>query len=216
MPRPFKSRPLDNLNDDEILDFLSPDNEYDTDYADESDENYENDDIDDDDFLPSAGSTQQQSTSRSNGNTIVTEGAIEYEIVEISSTLGYFEGSVMAISNSADQFKKAEWTQRNVQIDSSDLTFFGNVGLSEDIKSLSSPADFFKYFVSDELLTEIANQSNLYAHQKNVKTTFNVERIDIRKFVGILLYMSIYRYPNVRSYWGRYKFEAIHSTTELT
>lgn len=59
-----------------------------------------------------------------------------------------------------------------------------------NFKELVAPYDCFRYFLTDEIIQSIAEQSNLYARQKDIAT----------KFVGVLICMSVYRYPNVRSY----------------
>lgn len=65
------------------------------------------------------------------------------------------------------------------------------------------------YFITNELLSEIASQTNLYSKQKNVNSRFVTNNVEIRKFIGILIFMSVYRYPSVRSYWGQHGFQPI-------
>lgn len=50
---------------------------------------------------------------------------------------------------------------------------------------------------------------NLYARQKDISTKFITDVAELRKFFGILFFMSVYRYPNVRSYWGKYSLEPV-------
>lgn len=42
--------------------------------------------------------------------------------------------------------------------------------------------------------------------------SFSTTPQEIRKFFGILIYMSGYKYPNIRAYWGEYAFPPIQHT----
>lgn len=81
--------------------------------------------------------------------------------------------------------------------------------------SLRTPCEFFSHFVTDVFLTEVAYQTNLYASQSKPQKQFQINIIDLKKFIGILLFMSVHNYPNVRSYWGRYAFTPLQSVMTL-
>nr|XP_047141258.1 piggyBac transposable element-derived protein 1-like [Hydra vulgaris] len=65
----------------------------------------------------------------------------------------------------------------------------------------------YRRFLEDKLYQEIVNTTNLYARQMNISTKFVATPAEIQKCVGILFYMSIYRYPNTREYCGENSFE---------
>ncbi|XP_054083828.1 piggyBac transposable element-derived protein 1-like isoform X1 [Zeugodacus cucurbitae] len=50
---------------------------------------------------------------------------------------------------------------------------------------------------------------NLYAKQKDISSKFCIDHQELRKFLGILLFTSVYRFPNSRSYWGQYGLDPI-------
>lgn len=84
--------------------------------------------------------------------------------------------------------------------------------MPQTIKNLETPPQCFKYFLTSEIVNLIIAETNRAAHQENINTTFSVSETDIHKFIGILLYMSLYRYPNMESYWSKNAFEPIRST----
>lgn len=133
-------------------------------------------------------------------------------LARVRNVSGSFVGESEKIDPKSDEFTQIEWEDENLQLCSSEVTFGGNNQLPFEISSLRTPCDFFLYFVTDTFLTEITNQSNLYAKKQNPKSDFNINLIDLKKYIGILMFMSVYRYPNVRSYWSRYQFDAIMST----
>ena len=55
-----------------------------------------------------------------------------------------------------------------------------------------------------DLLEEIIYQTNLYAHQKNVNTTFSTDKNELMTFIGIVLFMGIAHYPAIDDYWATY------------
>lgn len=116
------------------------------------------------------------------------------------------------IDPQSNEFEKISWEQSNLQYHSNEFKFRGAESLPFEISSLRTPCDFFSYFVTDTLLDELVDQTNLYAKQIKPKADFKVSVIEMKKYIGILIFMSVYNYPNVRSYWRRYGFDAIRST----
>lgn len=132
-------------------------------------------------------------------------------LIDVRSNCGTFIGESANIDPQSNEFKKISWEQSKLQLYSSQLTFRGNTSLPDEIAFLRTPCEFFSYFVTDQFLIEITNQTNLYAKKRNAKTTFTVDMIELKKYIGILVFMSVYKYPNERSYWGRYGFDLIRS-----
>ncbi|XP_060806107.1 piggyBac transposable element-derived protein 3-like [Amyelois transitella] len=53
-----------------------------------------------------------------------------------------------------------------------------------------------------EIVQRIVEESNLYSVQKNVTKPLNLSETELIKFMAILIYMSVIKYPNVRLYWS--------------
>ncbi|RXN14547.1 piggyBac transposable element-derived 3-like protein [Labeo rohita] len=55
---------------------------------------------------------------------------------------------------------------------------------------------------SPQVIKHITYQTNLYATQKDVNTTFTTTEDKMRNFVAILLYMGISELPSIDDYWA--------------
>lgn len=64
-----------------------------------------------------------------------------------------------------------------------------------------SPFDYFKMFIDDKIIEEIALQSNLYALQ-TYGVTPNFKKTEVEQYVGILLLMGIFPVAQYRMYWS--------------
>ena len=84
-----------------------------------------------------------------------------------------------------------------------------------------TPFQYFKLFVSDEMLNNTTEQTNIYILQSKGAEK-SILRNDIEKFIGVFLRMGLVRLPIQRPYWetfmtydgvssvmGRNKFETI-------
>ena len=47
-------------------------------------------------------------------------------------------------------------------------------------------------------------QTSLYARQKNVNTTFQLDRNELMVFIGVVPYMGVNIPPSIEAYWGTY------------
>lgn len=139
------------------------------------------------------------------------EQVVIQRIETIITDPGEFVGSVKDIDPKSQTFKKMLWRKKNLVLDKSAIDF-SEPDLGEDVKSLDTPFKCFEYFLGDSVIDHIVEQTNLYSAQKNISTTFSTTNSEIRKYIGILFYMSVFRYPNVRSYWGEYAFQMIQDT----
>lgn len=70
----------------------------------------------------------------------------------------------------------------------------------------------FCYFFDKEVMDMVVLETNRFAVNSNINTQFHVSVDDLYHYIGILIYMSIYRYPNLESYWGRNAFTPISRT----
>ena len=59
--------------------------------------------------------------------------------------------------------------------------------------------DYFKYFINDEMLSNIVYQTNLYTTQKNVKS-INTDAKELEQLIGVYLCMGLVKMPNQLSY----------------
>ncbi|CAH1960999.1 unnamed protein product [Acanthoscelides obtectus] len=83
--------------------------------------------------------------------------------------------------------------------------------ISEDFIT-KAPYDFFKIFLSDELLDLIVLETNRYARQcENKPLAVNsrlhrrrdTNRVEITTFFGIVMYMGLARLPKMTDYWSK-------------
>ncbi|XP_047124186.2 piggyBac transposable element-derived protein 1-like [Hydra vulgaris] len=136
----------------------------------------------------------------------------QLEQVENDNFVNTFFGSSTEINPKNIAFKNILWRKKIIQLEKKQIQFRGNEELPARFYELKTPYECFKYFLEDKLYQEIANTTNLYACQMNISTKFVTTPAEIQKYVGILFYMSIYRYPNTREYWGENSFEPVRKT----
>lgn len=99
-----------------------------------------------------------------------------------------------------------------MQLNVNEVAFRGDSRLPSEVKQLKTPMEIFTYFFTDEIVQMIADETNRAAHVENINTKFNVSIEDIYKYIGILIYMSLYRHPNLESYWStQHAFSQIQS-----
>lgn len=67
---------------------------------------------------------------------------------------------------------------------------------------IQGPFDYFSRYFSPDLVSHITYQTNLYASQMNINTTFATTEDEIMKFVAVLIYMGIAELPSVDDYWA--------------
>lgn len=63
-----------------------------------------------------------------------------------------------------------------------------------------TPCQYFKDFVTVDMLQEIAEETNLYSVQKNGKSV-NTNAQEIEQLLGMYMHMGLVQMPNVRAYW---------------
>ncbi|KAK7904676.1 hypothetical protein WMY93_017283 [Mugilogobius chulae] len=76
----------------------------------------------------------------------------------------------------------------------------GSLPRSEDV---FSPVHYFKMFFSDNILSVITEQSNLYAIQCNPKRPLNLSTKELEQFIGTVVYMSLFGLPATRMFWSK-------------
>lgn len=73
------------------------------------------------------------------------------------------------------------------------------------------PYDFFKIFITEEIIDHIVMETNRYAEQLKSKMKFKKSRLqwwrdttpnEIEKFLGIILWMGLCNFPKITNYWS--------------
>lgn len=94
------------------------------------------------------------------------------------------------------------WNLRSNTLDTQQFTFKGNACLPHNVAQLDNPYQFFKYFFTDDLLSKIAEETNLYSCQLNPNKSTDYTIYDIQKFLGICIFNSVSVTSNVRDIWN--------------
>ncbi|XP_042885490.1 piggyBac transposable element-derived protein 3-like [Penaeus japonicus] len=81
-------------------------------------------------------------------------------------------------------------------------TFLGQNHVFDD--DLRQPIEYVRQFLTDDLLDLFVTQSNLYSVQKNPNKPLNVDRNEIEQWLGLCIYFSISKLPNVRMHWSHH------------
>lgn len=98
------------------------------------------------------------------------------------------------------KYERTIWKQKEFAMDLN-TDFKASEELPEHFLNFSGPYSYFTYFFSDELMNSIVYQSNLYTCQKNPDSRDRIDQLDLQKFLGICIMMSVIQIPNNRRYW---------------
>ncbi|XP_049835116.1 piggyBac transposable element-derived protein 3-like [Schistocerca gregaria] len=63
-----------------------------------------------------------------------------------------------------------------------------------------TPLQYYKIFINDDVFQLIAEQSNIYALQKDSVSLQTIKN-EMEQFVGILLHMGVIKVPSIHLYW---------------
>nr|AGK25051.1 transposase [Chilo suppressalis] len=122
-------------------------------------------------------------------------------------------------SSATDQripIRQMIWKKQSFPFDENRIKFESNTPYSSDIVNLDTPFHFFSYFFTKELLENIVQETNKYSVQKNPARPDTITVTELRQYLGILVYMSVFRYPSVRFYWNtKHAFTPISETMAL-
>lgn len=122
-----------------------------------------------------------------------------------------FENSDISFDD--DVCKNLTWKNDFYMANEDDLAFIGEANLPDEISKLQTPYQFWSYLVSEEIITHLTDQTNLYVTQSHKKPPLNVTNAEMKRFIGISHYMSVFKYPNSRSYWSNeYGFSPINTS----
>lgn len=136
---------------------------------------------------------------------LVENEVMDNQVVDNSDPTGHIFSALL-------DKRKLIWKKKNIEFDESKITFKGNSDLGPELSPLDTPYACFNYFFSEDFMARIVEETNLYATQKNPANTTATNLSDLRKFFGILIYMSVQHFPNIRAYWSpKYGYEPIYS-----
>lgn len=94
------------------------------------------------------------------------------------------------------------WKKANLIRDPQTVQFSGQSELPEFIAELETPFQYFKFLFPGSLISLIADQSNLFALQKDVSQPLCTTAEEIEVFIGTCMWMSIIQMRNTRWYWS--------------
>lgn len=94
---------------------------------------------------------------------------------------------------------KYNWEPGSMEYKEEDCTFLGDIRPTDALKALKTPIQLFDFFFPPDLIELIVSESMRYASQQGKEYT--TSPTEIRQFIGILIYMSVIRYPTTRHYW---------------
>lgn len=100
---------------------------------------------------------------------------------------------------SADARRATTWRKRNIA--EIDTEWNGEEVDPMDFDDWT-PLQYFRYFMDDDVMKHIVEQTNLYAVQKDVNTSFRTTEMDLRRYLGINILSGIVKMPSYRMYWA--------------
>lgn len=100
------------------------------------------------------------------------------------------------------QKTKLTWQEKYLTVDKDEIAFKGSESLPTEISELDTPFQFFRYIFTQELVSHITEETNIYSVQERPEKPCNVSEEEINVFIGICIYMSVIHLPSTRSYWN--------------
>lgn len=110
-----------------------------------------------------------------------------------------------------------KWKGSKLRISDDAVTFHGEQNsMTENQETMHYPIDFFLYYFTDDLMQMIAEQSALYSMQQKPEKPSRITATEIKKFIGISLYMSLVKLSYTRNYWSRdFRIDRVSNTLTL-
>ena len=116
---------------------------------------------------------------------------------------------IVSNTEPASGIKKHEWKQECIWSDGAlhydpdgSHSFAGTEALSESIAGLVTPLQFFRYFLTDDIIKLITQQTSLYSVQQCPNNPLIVTECDIECFIGIAVFMYLIKLASSRRYWS--------------
>ena len=105
----------------------------------------------------------------------------------------------LKIDSKSSEFEKIIWKKGKLQFNKNQVQFGGDSSLPDYIKNLDTPFQVWSYLFPQSLEENIVLETKKYA---GIHTSFDFSVSDLRKYIGILFYMTYYNLPNTRDYWS--------------
>ncbi|XP_034041964.1 piggyBac transposable element-derived protein 3-like [Thalassophryne amazonica] len=67
---------------------------------------------------------------------------------------------------------------------------------------IDMPFQYFRRYFDAQMISHITYQTNLYAAQKDMNTTFTTNENEVMTFLAILIYMGVVQLPSIEDYWA--------------
>ena len=149
---------------------------------------------DDEEWTPPAQSTEEDSDDDEVLED-VNEDQTTAEVAEEDPTT-----STNTTQSARGKVKRKEYQWKKRKFEPPTVEFEECVDEDTEDRSNWTPYMYFKYFVTEEMVQEIAEETNLHSVQKDgisVNTTLK----EIEQFLGMYMHMGLVQMPNLRAYW---------------
>ncbi|XP_046805712.1 piggyBac transposable element-derived protein 3-like [Lucilia cuprina] len=130
-------------------------------------------------------------------NLMPSTSSLQTSPINVWSTFSS-EFSGVNINPKSSEFEKVLWKKGNLQFKKEQVKFGGDISLPDNIKALDTPYKVWCHLFPKSLEEHIVNESIKYSGIDNINFSIS----ELRKFIGILFYMSYYKLPNSRDYWS--------------
>uniref|UniRef100_A0A3Q1JQK9 PiggyBac transposable element-derived protein domain-containing protein n=1 Tax=Anabas testudineus TaxID=64144 RepID=A0A3Q1JQK9_ANATE len=102
--------------------------------------------------------------------------------------------------STSSKVKRKEYQWKKKKFEAPAVEFEECVDENSGDRLTWTPYMYFKDFVTEEMLQEIAEETNLYSVQKDGKSV-NTNAKEIEQILGMYMHMGLNQMPNVRAYW---------------
>lgn len=121
-------------------------------------------------------------------------------VAEESPSASNSGASIARATRAAIRNSKSTWS-KSTGIDTQVPEF--KLPDSSEVIELLTPLKYFFEFFDDEILDKIVVESNLYALQKDINKPLQMERNELKKWLGLVVYFSISKLPNTKMHWSK-------------
>lgn len=123
----------------------------------------------------------------------------------LRSSVGLYNNNTKSafpkIIKKTQEFLNLKWKEGNL-VTCPSLLSHNEKKLNNNITEMTTPYQFFSYFFDENILTKIKHESELYASQININSSYSVSTNELKRYLGICIYNSLCIIPNIRDYWS--------------
>lgn len=105
----------------------------------------------------------------------------------------------LEINYKSSEFEKVIWKKGHLQFNDQQVRFRGDSSLPQNIMDLETPYQVWSFLFPETLEQHIVDETIRYA---GLEEAFHFDIFELRKYIGILFYMTYHNLPNVRDYWS--------------